>query len=394
MDTRDIDKIEQKVTPWETYCDAKGFEYEKIVNDFGVQKIDQKLINRFEKVTGHQAHMWMRRGIFFAHRELDEILNDFEIGKQIFLYTGRGPSTEALHLGHMIPFMFIKWLQDVFDAILVIQIADDEKYYFKDLEFDKTYNLGFENSKDIIACGFNPEKTFIFSTRDYNITPCAHQLVHEMFKKININSLVSIFGLKENDNIGKYISIIYQMAASLSRYFEPIFGKNKIRCLIAYAIDQDPYFRGIRDKASQLNSYKPCSIISQFLPALEGRNKMSSTNNDNKTIFMTDNPKNISNLIRKYAFSGGCQTLEEHRKYGANLEIDIPFQYLKYFMSDDDELNRIAKEYGSGRMTSAEIKKILSDILILLITDHQKKRNAITNDDVHYFYNIEKFKKY
>lgn len=34
------------------------------------------------------------------------------------MYTGRGPSTDALHLGHTIPFSFTKWLQDVFDVPL------------------------------------------------------------------------------------------------------------------------------------------------------------------------------------------------------------------------------------------------------------------------------------
>ncbi len=393
--TNTVEELEQEVTPWKANCGKNGFQYDRLVEKFGVQKIDNELIERFERVTGHQAHIWMRRGIFFAHRELGEILNDFEAGKQIFLYTGRGPTTEALHLGHMIPFMFTKWLQDVFDAILVIQIADDEKYYFKDLEFETVYNLGFENAKDIIACGFNPEKTFIFSSRDYNTTPCAHDLVHEMYKKINVNTLEAIFGLSKNGNLGQYVWTIYQMAASLSRYFEPIFGKDKIRCLIAYAIDQDPYFRGIRDKAEQLNSFKPCSIITQFLPALEGSNKMNSTqtgNQQSKTIFMTDDPKNITNIIKKHAFSGGRQTLEEHKKYGADLEVDMSYQYLRYFMEDDNELNRIAEEYSSGRMTTGEVKKILADILIKLITEHQEKRNAVTKEVIDYFYDVSKFK--
>jgi hypothetical protein len=34
------------------------------------------------------------------------------------MYTGRGPSSDALHLGHTIPFTFTKWLQDVFDVPL------------------------------------------------------------------------------------------------------------------------------------------------------------------------------------------------------------------------------------------------------------------------------------
>ena len=46
----------------------------------------------------------------------------YQQGTKFYLYTGRGPSSEALHLGHTIPFHFTKWLQDVFDCPLVIQV--------------------------------------------------------------------------------------------------------------------------------------------------------------------------------------------------------------------------------------------------------------------------------
>lgn len=57
----------------------------------------------------------------------------------------------------------IRWLQDAFDVPLVIQLTDDEKYLWKDLEMEKAQELAIENAKDIIALGFDMEKTFIFS---------------------------------------------------------------------------------------------------------------------------------------------------------------------------------------------------------------------------------------
>ena len=39
----------------------------------------------------------------------------------------QGPSSEALHLGHLIPFMFTQYLQEAFQVPLVIQLTDDEK---------------------------------------------------------------------------------------------------------------------------------------------------------------------------------------------------------------------------------------------------------------------------
>ena len=43
--------------------------------------------------------------------------------------------------------------------------------------------------------------------------------------------------------------------------------------------------------------------------------KMSSSN-PNSFISLSDNPDEVKNKINKYAFSGGKDTLEEHRKLG------------------------------------------------------------------------------
>lgn len=49
----------------------------------------------------------------------------------------------------------------------VIQITDDEKFFWKMLTLAASYRLGRENVKDIIASGFDITKTFIFSDLDY-----------------------------------------------------------------------------------------------------------------------------------------------------------------------------------------------------------------------------------
>lgn len=55
---------------------------------------------------------------------------------RVYLYTGRGPSATSMHLGHAIPFILTKYLQDTFALPLVIQITDDEKYLFRDIALD------------------------------------------------------------------------------------------------------------------------------------------------------------------------------------------------------------------------------------------------------------------
>lgn len=56
-------------------------------------------------------------------RDLSVILDRYEKGKPFFLYTGRGPSNGSLHLGHLIPFMFTKYLQEAFNVPLIIQVG-------------------------------------------------------------------------------------------------------------------------------------------------------------------------------------------------------------------------------------------------------------------------------
>lgn len=106
-------EVEQIVTPWDVVGSGeKGIDYDKLIEKFGSQRITPELVARVERVTGRPAHPWLRRGLFFSHRDLEWILDQYEKGIPFYLYTGRGPSSDALHLGHLIPFMFTKYLQE------------------------------------------------------------------------------------------------------------------------------------------------------------------------------------------------------------------------------------------------------------------------------------------
>lgn len=60
-----------------------------------------------------------------------------------------------------------RYLQEVFKVPLVIQLTDDEKCLWKNLTVEESRRLARENAKDIIACGFDIRRTFIFSDFDY-----------------------------------------------------------------------------------------------------------------------------------------------------------------------------------------------------------------------------------
>ena len=107
-----------------------------------------------------------------------------------------------------------------------------------------------------------------------------------------------------------------------------------------------------------------------------------SASSENSAIFMTDTPEQIKTKINKYAFSGGKSTLEEQRATGADLSIDIPYQYLRFFIQDDAELEQLGADYSSGRMLTGEVKKRCIEVLQEFVSDFQKQRAKVTDEIV------------
>ena len=90
-----------------------------------------------------------------------------------------------------------------------------------------------------------------------------------------------------------------------------------------------------RDVCTKLKAPKPAGLYNKFFPSLQGFNTKMSGSIPTSGIFMTDKPKQIENKIKKHAFSGGQATKEEQMQKGADLSVDISYQYLRFFMEDD-----------------------------------------------------------
>jgi tryptophanyl-tRNA synthetase len=355
------------VNPWEV---RGNINYDRLVIQFGTQHIDEKLLLRIKKFT-KELHPFLRRKIFFSHRDLDWVLNEYEKGNKFFLYTGRAPSG-PVHLGHMIPWIFTKWLQEKFDVELWFQFPDEEKTFFKeDLTLEQTAKLTKENAYDIIALGFDPKKThFLIDTLHAGLM---YKEACKVAKKITFSTAKAVFGLDNDANIG---SIFYTAMQSVPAFLPSVLKKKNIPCLIPAAIDQDPHWRITRDVLPKLGFYKPAQIHGKFLPGLGGmmeQGKMSSSE-EQTAIFTTDSPKVVENKIKKYAFSGGRDTIAEHRKLGGNPDVDVSYQWLTFFEEDDKKLKKIHDDYITGKLLTGELKEILIQKLNSFLKVHQKKR--------------------
>ena len=103
----------------------------------------------------------------------------------------------------------------------------------------------------------------------------------------------------------------------------------------------------------------PASSYHKFAMGLTG-GKMSSSKPET-TIFLNDSIESMKKKIRK-AHSGGQPTVEEHRRLGGNADVDVAYQYLRFFFEQDDsELDQISSRYASGSILAGEMKQICID---------------------------------
>ena len=251
----------------------------------------------------------------------------------------------------------------------------------------KTHELATPTAKDIIACGFDVKKTFIFTNLDY--IQYLYPTILEIQKRVTFNQARGIFGFTDSDNIGKQAFPAIQSAPSFSRSFQiPLKGLKNMPCLIPCGIDQDPYFRMTIDVAPRMKLHKPALMHNKFFPALQGPQTKMSASNPNTAVYVTDTAKEIKKKINKHAFSGGQDTLEKQRELGANLEVDIPYQWLRFFLMGDDRLNEIATKYKNGDMLTGEVKKELINVLQKVVANHQENRSKVTDDAVETFMHV------
>lgn len=355
---------EMVVTPWE----VRGrVDYDKLICQFGTQPLTDKLLTRLENYVD-RLHLQLRRRLFFSHRDLDSILNRYENGEKFVLYTGRGPSG-PVHIGHLVPWIFTKYLQDEFKTRLYFQLTDDEKFLIEpNLNLKETTQMAYDNALDLIALGFKPEDTYIIL--DVKDVALLYDIALEVAKRITYSTAKAVFGFEDSTNIGW---IFWPAIQAVPCFIHTKLTGEKVPCLIPAAIDQDPYWRVTRDIAHKLGYHKPAQIHCRFVPGLGKGGKMSAREPET-CIFTTDTPEMVKKKIWN-AFTGGKSTVKEQKKMGGEPDVCTIFQYFLYLFEDNDEkLDQLSKECREGAITCGDCKIILTERVTQFLLEHQKKR--------------------
>ncbi len=357
-------KKEQVFNPWEVSGDI---DYDKLIDEFGIHPL-KDLPEIFNK------NILFRRKTIFAHRDIQRILEAIRDKKPFVMMTGLMP-TGKFHIGHMILAQQMIFYQKL-GAKLYIAVADLEAYNARGQSLEDSRKIAIEEYiKNYIALGLKPENCEIYfqseRSQDAKKANAFYRLQNLLARYATFNEFKAVYG---EISPGKMLSALLQASDMLHPQLEEFEGQ--VPVVVPVGIDQDPHLRLARDVSQRIKNPKFIQLSSTyhfFIPGLKG-GKMSSSD-PSSFIALTDTPEEAEKKINKYAFSGGRDTLEEHRKLGGNPDIDVSFQYLKaIFEQDDKKLEKIHNDYKSGKLLSGELKQILADKIKDFLKEHQKKR--------------------
>jgi len=355
----------QTVTPWE----VKGkIDYNKLIKEFGLQPL-RFLPKQFSKQP------LFSREVVFAHRDFKRIVDSIENKKPFAMMTGLMPSGK-FHFGHKMVADQIIFYQSL-GARVYIAVADIEAYNSRNQSMKELKEAAIEEYlTNYIALGLDLKRCdFYFQSnrsKEAKKSNSYYRLANMLANHATFNEFKAVYG---EISPGKMASALLQAADMLHPQLKEFEG-SPIPTIVPVGADQDPHIRLARDLSQRIREFRFTQLSStyhKFIPGLKG-GKMSSSD-PTSFIALTDSPDEAANKVRKYAFSGGQATLEEHRKKGGNPDIDVSFQMLKYGLEPDDKkLDRIYSEYRSGKLLTGELKEILIEKLARFLKDHQLKR--------------------
>ena len=425
------------IDPWSS---NQSTDYNRIIEQFGLEMVDYSVLPN--------PHMLHRRGIVFAHRDLNLILDAHSSGNPFGVLTGLMPSGR-MHLGHKMVIDQVKWFQEQ-GADVSIAVADLEAHATRGLSLEECRRVALEEYvSNYAALGLDVENTSVYfqSTR-----PVVQRLGFTLGKRTNLSEFEAIYGFKGETNLAHVQAPLVQAGDILHPQLDEYGGLRPI--VVPVGVDQDPHLRLTRGLASKTNWFnvkarkseglviglsvqdensqalgvgadgkidkslrqsvfgklsailseigfsdirsnpkhgsieipaatsrdrdlirpellklersmgglgllQPSSTYHQFAIGMTG-DKMSSSRPET-TIFLTEDVKVMEKKV-KSSFSGGQPTLEEHRRLGGNPDVDVAFQYLRYFFEDDDKaLAEVETGYRSGEITTGQMKQICID---------------------------------
>ncbi|MDD5163392.1 MAG: tryptophan--tRNA ligase [Candidatus ainarchaeum sp.] len=332
-------------------------DYEHVFREFGLKKFPESLA----KSLGQRL---FERNIVIAHRDFEKIAECIARKKPFINLTGIAASG-PYHLGHKIDIDLFRFFKEK-GAKNLFAVCDLDGYCSRQKipTLQEAKKIAVENIADALALGLEAEDIYVQSRKPASY----YSLAFELSKKITSSTNNAIYG---EIDLGKISANLLQYADILHGQLPEFFGK--MPSITGIGLDQDPHARAVRDIVKRLpyGMETPSFVYFRHQRGLMQDSKMSSSNPDT-AIFLQDSQKEIERKIQK-AFTGGRNTLEEHRRLGGVLEVDKVYELLLFHYPNSRELEKIAEEFKSGKLLSKEMKQIAIEFFQGFLKEHQKK---------------------
>lgn len=334
----------------------KRTDYENVMKEFGIASISD-LETKLPK-----DHLFFRRDIVFAHRDFNQILKYQEENKEWAIISGRGPSND-LHIGHLLVFELIRFLQEKYNCHFFMPLSNDEKYVFRKINnLENSYQIALDNAIDIFALGFNPDKVHAYISSMY---PRIYYLAVKFSVNLTYNAAKAAFGYTGEENLGK----IFYSSIQAAHILQPTVDFD-YPVVVPIGLDQDVYMRVTRDIARRQQILLPSSLYVRYLMGITGGPMSSSI--PETCVYLRDDEKTVKKKIMS-AFTGGRATIKEQRELGGVPEVCAIYDWFqKFFIEDDKQLKEIYNKCRNGELICGMDCK---PRLVKLFLEFQAKHN-------------------
>jgi len=225
-----------RIDPWSS---QQSTDYQRLIQKFGLEPLDLSSIP-----NPNALH---RRGIIFAHRDLDIILNSIKNKTNFGVLTGLMPSGK-MHLGHSMVIEQVKWFQE-HGGDVNVAVADLEALATRSKSLTEGRKTAIEEYIiNYAALGLNPNSTNVYFQSK---RPQVQRLAFTLGRKTNLSEFESIYGFQGETNLAHVQAPLIQAGDILHPQLEEFGGLRPI--VVPVGVDQDPHLRLTRGLASKTN---------------------------------------------------------------------------------------------------------------------------------------------
>ena len=225
-----------RIDPWSS---EQSTDYSRIINQFGLNSVDADSLPN--------PGMLHRRGIVFAHRDLDVVVDCMEIGDPFGVLTGLMPSGR-MHLGHSMVIEQVRWFQEQ-GADVTVAVADLEALATRGTSLTKGRETALrEYVLNYAALGLDPDSTSVYfqSSR-----PAVQRLAFTLGQRTNLSELEAIYGFSGDTNLAHVQAPLVQVGDIVHPQMDEYGGLRPI--VVPVGVDQDPHLRLTRDITRKSN---------------------------------------------------------------------------------------------------------------------------------------------